>query len=219
MIGSLMYLASVTRSDISFAMSKLNRFTSNQGDDHWYALERVMHYLVGTMDYRIHYSRYPILLERYNDTNWISNVDELYATSGYIFTLGYAAVSWKLCKQTILTRSTMEVELIALDTATVEVDWLRELLMDLPIIEKYLLAILMNCDNQTVIVKVDISTDNMKSSRHIKRRLKYVRKMRNSGVITLDYIHTEKNLTDPFTNGLSCNVIDVAYKEICLRLT
>jgi hypothetical protein len=27
------------------------------------ALERVMHYLTGKIDYRIHYSRYPILLE------------------------------------------------------------------------------------------------------------------------------------------------------------
>jgi hypothetical protein len=57
----------------------------------------------------------------------------------------------------------MEVELVALDTATVEADWLCELLMDLPIIEKPLLAILMNCDNQMVIVKVDSSKDNIKS--------------------------------------------------------
>jgi hypothetical protein len=91
--------------------------------------------------------------------------------------------------------------------------------MDLPNIEKPLPAILMNCDNQTMIVKVDSSKDNMKSSRHIKRRLKYVKKMRNSRVITLDYIHTEKNLTDPFTKGLSCNVIDVASKEMDLRPT
>jgi hypothetical protein len=33
-IGSLMYLAGATRPDISYAMSKLNRFTSNPGDDH-----------------------------------------------------------------------------------------------------------------------------------------------------------------------------------------
>jgi hypothetical protein len=39
MIRSLMYLASVTRPDISFAMSKLSQFTSNPGDDHWRALE------------------------------------------------------------------------------------------------------------------------------------------------------------------------------------
>jgi hypothetical protein len=95
----------------------------------------------------------------------------------------------------------MEVELIALDTATVEANWLRELLMDLPIVEKPLPTIFMNCDNQTVIVKVDSSNDNMKLSRHIKRQLKSVRKKRNSGVIKLDYIHTEKNLADPFTNG------------------
>jgi hypothetical protein len=58
-------------------------------------------------------------------------------------------------------RSIMEVELTTLDTTTVEADCLRELLMDLPIVEKPLPAILMNCDNQTVIVKVDSSKDNM----------------------------------------------------------
>jgi hypothetical protein len=33
-------------------------------------------------------------------------------------------------KKTILTRSTMKVELVVVDTTTVEVDWLHELLMD-----------------------------------------------------------------------------------------
>jgi hypothetical protein len=93
MIVSLMYLASATRPDISFAVSKLSRLTSNPRDDHWRVLERVMHYLVGTMDYEIHYSGYPAVLEGYNDANWISDVDELYATSAYVFTLDGAAVS------------------------------------------------------------------------------------------------------------------------------
>jgi hypothetical protein len=74
----------------------------------------------------------------------------------------------------------MEAKLAALDTTTVEADWLFELLMDLPIVEKHLPAILMNCDNQTVIVKIDNSKDNIKSSRHIKRQLKSIRKMRLS---------------------------------------
>jgi hypothetical protein len=69
MIGSLMYLASATRPDISFAMSKVSQFTSNSGDDHWRAFERVMHYLVDTRDYGIHYSRYPAVLEGYSDVN------------------------------------------------------------------------------------------------------------------------------------------------------
>jgi hypothetical protein len=84
MIGSLMYLVSATRPDISFAVSKLSQFTSNPGDDHWRALERIMHYLVGTMEYRFYYSGFPAVLEGYSDANWISDLDELYATSGYV---------------------------------------------------------------------------------------------------------------------------------------
>jgi hypothetical protein len=117
-----------------------------------------------------------------------------------------------------LNKSTMEAELAALDTTTVESVWLCELLIDLPIV-KLLPTILMNCNNQTVIVKVDNSKDNMNLSRHIKRRLKSIRKIKNSGAITLDYIHTEKNLADPFTNRLSRNVIDAASKEMELRPT
>ncbi len=113
----------------------------------------------------------------------------------------------------------MEAELTALDTATVEAEWLRELLMDLPVVEKPVPAILMNCDNQTVIIKVNSSKDNMKSSRYIKRRLKSVRKQKNSGVIVLDYVQTAKNLADQFTKGLPCNVIDCASREMGLRPT
>ena len=68
-IGSLMYLASVTRPDISFAMSKLSRFVSNLRDDHWRVLERVLRYLKGTMSYCIHYTGYPRVLEGYCDAN------------------------------------------------------------------------------------------------------------------------------------------------------
>jgi hypothetical protein len=102
-----MYLAGATRPDISFAVSKLSRFMSNPGTDHWHALERVMRYLQGTMSYGIHYSGQHAVLEGYSDSKWISDANELYATSGYVLTIGGGAVSWRSCKQTILTRSTM----------------------------------------------------------------------------------------------------------------
>jgi hypothetical protein len=68
-VGSLMYLASATRPDISFAVSKLSRFMSNPGIDHWHTLKRVMRYLCGTMSYGIHYSGHPAVLEGYSDAN------------------------------------------------------------------------------------------------------------------------------------------------------
>jgi hypothetical protein len=172
---------------------------SNPGDNHWHALERVLRYLKGTMSFGIHYSRHPVVLEGYSDTNWISDIDQIYATSGYVFTLGGGIVSWRSSKQTILTKSTIEAELTALDTASAEAEWLCELLLDLPVVENPILAILMNCDNQTVINKVNSAKDNAKSTRHVKRRLKSVRKLRNSRVITVAYVQIDKNLADPFT--------------------
>jgi hypothetical protein len=47
----------------------------------------------------------------------------------------------------------------------------------------------------------------MKSTRHVKRRLKSIRKLKNSEVIALYYVHTSKNLASQFTNGLSRNMI------------
>ena len=70
-----------------------------------------------------------------------------------------------------------------------------------------------------MIVKVNNSKDNMKSSRHVKRRLKSVRKLRNSGVIALDYVRTAKNLSDQFTKGLSWNMIDNASMKLGLKPT
>jgi hypothetical protein len=102
----------------------------------------------------------------------------------------------------------MEVELTALDTASAEAEWLRELLLDLPVVKKPVLAIPVNCDNQTVITKVNSTKDKAKSTRHAKRRLKSVRKLRNSEVIAVTYVQTDKNLADPFTKGLSQNVIE-----------
>jgi hypothetical protein len=113
----------------------------------------------------------------------------------------------------------MEAELTTLDTAGSKTEWLRDLLMDLPVVEKPIPAISMNCDNQTVITKINSFKDNIKFTRHVKRRLKSVRKLRNSGVIALDYVYTSNNLADQFTKGLSRNVIESALREMGMRPT
>jgi len=119
------------------------------------------------MSYAIHYLGYLGVLEGYSDSNWISVADEHKATSGYIFTLGGGAVTWRSCKETILTKSIMEAELTALDTASTEAEWLRDMLMDLPLVEKPFHAILIYYDNQTMITNVKNSQDNGKSPANI----------------------------------------------------
>jgi hypothetical protein len=63
----------------------------------------------------------------------------------------------------------MEVELVALETTTSEAEWLRELLMDLPVLSKSVPKILLHCDNESVITIVGNAKENLKSTRHVKR--------------------------------------------------
>ena len=62
--------------DIAYFVSKLSRYSSNLGEDHWKALVRVLRYLKYTLNYRLHYTQYPAVLKRYSDANWISNTKD-----------------------------------------------------------------------------------------------------------------------------------------------
>ena len=60
-----MYIMNCIRLDIAYSVSKLSRYTSNPGEDHWKALVRVLRYLKDTLNYGLHYTWYPIILEGY----------------------------------------------------------------------------------------------------------------------------------------------------------
>nr|XP_010317483.1 uncharacterized protein LOC104646105 [Solanum lycopersicum] len=65
--------------------------------------------------------------------DWVTDNDEVSSTIGYVFTLGVGAISWKSSKQTCITHSTIELEFIALELAGKEVEWMRNLLADMPL--------------------------------------------------------------------------------------
>ena len=68
-----------------------------------------------------------------------------------MFTLGGVVVSWKSSKQTVIARSIMEFEFIALDKCGEEAKWLCHFLEDIPRWLKLVPPICIYCDNQSVI--------------------------------------------------------------------
>jgi hypothetical protein len=161
-IGSLQYLANGTRPDISFAVSKLARYTSCPNRTHWGALDRVLRYLKGTVSLSLQYGRFPAVLEGYSDASWIAKNSGSNGCTGYVFTLGGGAVSWKSTKQTLVTRSTFEAELCALDTTGTEAEWLHGLLIQLPMASLPLPVVVVHCDSQTTIAKIKSPRDTSK---------------------------------------------------------
>ena len=137
------------------------------------------------------------MLEGYCDANWVTDSDEVSSTSGYVFAMCGGAVSWKSSKQTCIARSTMESEFIALDLATQEADWLRNLLADIPLWGKPTPPVWVHCDSQAAISVAKNSVYNGKK-RHIRIRHESVRQFLVNGVVSLDYVRAEKNLADRF---------------------
>jgi hypothetical protein len=165
-----------------------------------------MKYLKGTMNYGIVYSGFPAVLEGYSDANWISDSDETKSTSGYVFTLGGGAITWRSAKQTIIARSTMESEFVALELTGSEAEWLRNFLVSIPLGTKPTPSVSIHCDSQSAIAIAKNTSYNGKN-RHVRLRHNIVKQLQKYGTISIDYVKSEVNLADPLTKPLGMKLI------------
>lgn len=91
-------ITNFTRPDIDHVINKLSRFMSNPNDVHWNILTRVLRYLKHTLEYTLHYTKYPAVLEKYSEDNWIFYTKYSKSTSGYVFSFDGGDVSWRSTK-------------------------------------------------------------------------------------------------------------------------
>ena len=94
MVGSLMYLTA-TRPDLMYGVSLISRFMPCPTKSHWLAAKRILRYLKGTIELGIFYKKGGNSnLEAYTDSDFAGDLDDRRSTSGFVFLLGSAAVSW-----------------------------------------------------------------------------------------------------------------------------
>jgi hypothetical protein len=155
----------------------------------------------------LHYRRFPGVLEGYNDASWIAKKSGSNGVTGYVFTLAGGAISWKSTKQTIVTRSTFEAELCALDATGTEAEWLHGLMSAIPVVSRPLPAFAIHCDSRTTIDKISSKKYNAKTKRHIQVRLKSIRGLVSDRIIAIEFIGTQNNIADPLTKGLEPAVV------------
>ena len=131
-----------------------------------------------------------------------------------MFTLGIAMVSWKSSKQTVIARSTMESEFIALDKCGEEAEWLRYFLEDIPRWPKSVPPICIHCDSQSARAQNSIYNGK---SRHIRRRHNTIKQQLSTGVISIDYVKSKDNIADPLTKGLNRELVGKSSKGMRLK--
>jgi hypothetical protein len=199
-VGSLIYLAHSTRPDIAFAVNKAAQRNSCFTSADWKAVKRIFRYLVGTKTQKLVFSRTKNQeLIGYTDSDFASDSADRKSTSGFVFMLANAAISWKSVKQKIIALSSTEAEFIALTAAMQEALWLKQLMDE---IHFEIGPPKIHCDN-TSTIKLAMNNNYSPRTKHIDVRVKCLNQKLANSEIELSYISTDENVADYMTKGLT----------------
>ena len=194
-VGSLLYLCTRTRPNITYAVCNVAKFCSKPSSDHWSAVKRIFRYLRGTTEFGILYEKQSCdesnICVGYSDADWAGDRSDRKSTSGYCF---------KLSNGTCVALSTAEAEYVALASAAQEAVWISHLLVDLSFSSNC--PMIINEDNQAAIAIAKNPKDHSKT-KHVSLKYHFVRDMVNNNVIALKYCPTSIMLADIFTKPLA----------------
>ena len=204
-LGAITWLAVVSRPDLAFAASYLGQYSTNPGKPHWKALLRVLRYLQGTRTLALTLGRVsdadPDVLTGYTDANWARDIDDYRSTSGYLFKLGDATISWNSKKQSTVASSSTEAEYIATSHGAKQAVWLRQLLVYAGIVGEPPPSTTLYVDNMGAISLTKEPRFHSRT-RHIPVHFHFVRELVDDHTLTIQYIPTSDMLADGFTKPL-----------------
>ncbi|KAG8485491.1 hypothetical protein CXB51_021304 [Gossypium anomalum] len=214
-VGSLMYAMVCSRPDLSYAVSAVSRYMANPGKEHWKAVQWILRYLRGTTDVCLQFGRTEDGVIGYVDADFAGDLDRRRSLTGYVFTIGGCAISWKATLQTTVALSTTEAEYMAITEACKEAIWLKGLFNKL---NEDLQISTVFCDSQSAIF---LTKDQMfhERTKHIDVRYHFVRDIIARGDIVVSKISTHENPADMMTKSLPItkfeHCLDLGHKTIC----
>ena len=212
-IGSLIYLMTSTRPDISFAVSLLSRFMQKPRELHWRFLKRLLRYIKTTNFYSLVFKKnnktcMPKLIG-FTDSDYAGSLDDRKSTSGYAFNYGECLISWHSSRQKTVSLSSTEAEYIGFTSAVKELIWLNQLLSEL---NRQVFQLVIYCDNKSAICLAKNPEFHVRS-KHIDIRHHFIREAKDAHKILIGQISTNEMPADIFTKAL----LKVKHKK-CLQL-
>ena len=221
-IGALMYLANYTRPDIAFSVNLLARYSSAPTKRHWNGIKHVLRYLRGTCDMRLFYSKtLEPQLFGYANAGYLSDPHKARSQTGYIFTYGNTAISWRSVKQTMVATSSNHSEILAMHEASRECVWLRFVIQHIR--ESCGLSSIKNEptvlyeDNAACIAQVKGGYIKGDRTKHISPKFFYTHELQSSGEINVQQIRSNDNLADLFTKALPTATFKKLVRQIGMR--
>jgi Reverse transcriptase (RNA-dependent DNA polymerase) len=203
-VGSLLYLAMMTRPDIAYVSGVLARFNSNPGMVHWKAVKHVFRYLKRTVDLKLMYGPEEGYgdgerFKTYCDADHGGNPDNGKSTTGYMVKIGSGVVTWSSKLQPIVSLSTTEAEYVAGVAAGKEICWMQNLFTELGYSAPT--PATLGMDNQSAIT-VAKNPEHHGRMKHLDLCYYWLRDKVEAKGISVHYVPTEDMPADLLTKAL-----------------
>ena len=211
LVGRLNYLT-ITRPDISFAVSVVSQFLQSPCTSHWNAVVRILRYVKSAPGKGLLYEDHGhSKVVGYSDADWAGSPSDRRSTSGYCILVGGNLVSWKSKKQDVVARSSAEAEYRAMALATCELIWLKQLLEELKFCETSQMELI--CDNQAAL---HIASNPVfhERTKHIEIDCHFIREKILSGCIFTSHVNSNDQLADILTKSLRGSRIEYIYNKL-----
>jgi hypothetical protein len=200
LIGSLLYIARQTRSEITYAVNLLCQHVTKPRAKHWKAAKRILIYLYTTKDMCLRIG--PVNeegLKCFSDSTWADDKSTRSSRSGGVLLYNGSLITAYSHVQRSISLSSTQAEYQALTSAIQEIIYFRQLLGEIGYEQNLPTPLL--CDNQGALY-LSVSTKNHIKTKHIALRYHYIRDTIKDKLVNLLYVSTKDQLADIMTKPL-----------------
>jgi hypothetical protein len=187
----------------------------NLNESHWEAFQRIFSYLKGTPNKNLTYKRSAEGLIGYTNANWIKDRNTRRFTSGYIFLMQEALISWRSKRQEYIILLIAEAEYIAATEITKEALFLKGIINTLLPINQQINAITIKENNKSCI-RIRYNPEFHQRTKYIDLKYYFIRNHINKNEIILEWISRCDQLADELTKPLSKAAFDTFIRRIKL---
>lgn len=196
-VGGLLYAATKTRPDISYAVGVEARFNDKPTNSSVANVKRTLRYLKGATNFAVHYPNKNSNIQElivYTDANF----SESNSTGGYLCFFNGGPVAWSSKRQPKIALSSTESEFVAASEGIKEIMYLTSLIEELINVKP---RVTLNIDNQSTIAMIKNGMFTPRS-KHIDRRMYFVFEEYNNKTFNLAHVPTTEQLADLMTKPL-----------------
>lgn len=204
LVGSLIYISTCTRPDISFSVNKHAQHFSAPTEEHFQSAIKILGYLCSTKELGLSLGgRCSPEIILYADADFAGDEQSRFSVTGNLIYVGNSLVSWTSKKQKLIATSSTEAEYLAVFYSLRDVQYINQFLDSIYTEIKFSITFFQ--DNLSTMALIQNESSKGRS-KHFDVKLKSVAAAWRAGYFQMQHVQSAEMLADIMTKPLNRNL-------------